>query len=166
MNETWKIMAKGTVNGLIAGVAGTLAMTVSEVLEERITGRPPSYIPAHVMERFLGLPTKPDKERKALNWAAHIGMGIAPAAWRGIMAEGGLRGPMSNLLYTAGRITFDETFENVSGVGKPPWEWPMGLATIDVMHKAVYAFTTGMVADRLATTPPPRAVREGGHAPA
>ena len=61
------------------------------------------------------------------------------------------------------RLTTDETMENVTGVGKPPWSWGPKLGAIDVGHKAVYAFATGAVADRLASTPPPLAERTGGH---
>lgn len=163
MEETWAVVGRGLRTGVIAGVAGTVAMTLSEKIEQVITGRPNSYIPAHAMERFLGLPTKPDRERTLLSWVAHWGLGILPAALRGVMAEGGMRGPMASALFLATRVSTDETLENVSGVGKPPWDWKASLATIDVLHKGVYAFATGLVADKLASTPPPKAEREGGH---
>ena len=165
METTWKVLGRGFGRGVLAGLAGTAAMTVSEKIEQAVTGRPSSYIPAHTMERFLGLPTKPDEQRKWMSWAAHWGLGTLPAALRGIMAEGGMRGPLASSLFLATRVTTDETMENVAGVGKPPWSWRSGLATIDVLHKAVYAFATGLVADRLATTPPPLARRSGGHGP-
>ena len=76
----------------------------------------------------------------------------------------GLR-PMANAMFWVTRLTTDETMEVVSGVGKPPWSWPAKLASVDVFHKGVYAFATGMVADRLASTPPPLAQRTGGHGP-
>lgn len=74
-----------------------------------------------------------------------------------------MRGPLASALFFTARMTTDETMENVAGVGKPPWSWPAGLASIDVLHKAIYAFATGLVADRLASTPPPLARRSGGH---
>lgn len=165
MNSTWKIIGKGARNGMLADLAGTVAMTLSEKAEQAITGRPNSYIPAHVMERILGRETKRDKERRWLNWVAHWGLGTVPAALRGVMAEGGMRGPMADAMFFASRLTTDETMENVTGVGKPPWSWPVKLASIDMLHKAVYAFATGMVADRLAKTPPPLAQPSGGHGP-
>jgi hypothetical protein len=163
VNDTWKVMGRGVCTGVLAGVAGTVAMTLSEKLEQAITGRPSSYIPAHTVERFLGLPTKPDEQRKWMNWAAHWGLGSIPAALRGIMAEGGMRGPLASAMFFVTRMTTDETAENVAGVGKPPWSWRAALASVDVLHKAVYAFVTGAVADALAATPPPLAHRSGGH---
>ena len=163
MEHTWTVMGRGAGKGMLAGIAGTAAMLVSEKVEERITGRPDSYIPAHTLERFLGLPTKPDRERTWMNQAAHWALGIVPAALRGIMAEGGMRGPLASTMFFATRLTTDETLENVAGTGKPPWSWPAKVLAPGMLHKAVYAFTTGVVADALATTPPPLARREGGH---
>ena len=163
MEQTWAVIARGTWKGMVAGVAGTAAMQISEKLEQRLTGRPNSYIPAHTLERFLGLATKPDKDRVAMNQAAHWALGVVPAALRGIMSEGGMRGPLASLMFFATRFTTDETMENVAGTGKPPWAWPTREVAPGMLHKAVYAFTTGAVADALATTPPPLAKRGGGH---
>lgn len=157
------MLGRGLRTGVLAGVAGTAAMTVSEKLEQALTGRPSSYIPAHTVERFLGLTTKPDGERRTLNLATHWVLGVLPAALRGVMAEGGMRGPLASTMFWVTRLTTDETMENVAGVGKPPWSWRPALGSVDLLHKAVYAFATGMVADRLAVTPPPLARREGGH---
>jgi hypothetical protein len=59
-NEIWKAMGIG----LLAGLAGTVVMTLSEKLEQRLTGRPDSYVPAHTAERLLGLPEQPGGRRK------------------------------------------------------------------------------------------------------
>lgn len=162
-NETWTVIGRGVKTGMLAGFAGTVAMTASEKIEQALTGRPNSFIPAHAMERVLGLPTKPDSERKVMAQVAHWGLGVMPAALRGVMAEGGMRGPLASTMFFVTRLTTDETMENVTGVGKPPWSWGAKLGAIDNLHKAVYAFTTGAVADKLASTPPPLARREGGH---
>lgn len=164
-NNPWKIIGRGIRTGVLAGVAGTAVMTLSEKLEQAVTGRPNSFIPAHALERTLGLKTEPDQERQWMAWIAHWGLGTLPAALRGVMAEGGMRGPLASAMFLATRMTTDETMENVTGVGKPPWSWGPKLAAIDVLHKGVYAFATGLVADKLASTPPPLAQRTGGHGP-
>ena len=56
------------LRGVLAGVAGVAAMTLAEKLEQAITGRPNSYVPAHTLERLLRLPARPDEERLWLNW--------------------------------------------------------------------------------------------------
>ena len=147
--------------GLVAGAAGVAAMTAAEKVEQAITRRPNSFVPAHTLERLLGLPEKPDDERRWLNWAMHWGLGVLLGAARGVMAERGLRGPVGSFLFTNLRLLNDQTLENATGVGAPPWTWPVDEQAIDLLHKAVYAFATGAAADRLipgpAGIPAPRA---------
>ena len=56
------------------------------------------------------------------------------------------------------RLLNDQTLENSTGVGAPPWRWPVDEQVIDLLHKAIYAFVTGVVADRLISGPdlPPK----------
>jgi len=139
---------------MLAGAGGAAAMTLGEKLEQRITRRPNSYMPAHTLERLLGMRQRPDHERRALNLGMHFGQAILLGAWRGLMAEGGLRGPRASAMFTVVRLANDQTLENVTGQGAPPWTWPRDELVIDVLHKAVYAFTTGVIADALADDPP------------
>jgi hypothetical protein len=52
-------------------------------------------------------------------------------------------------MFTVVRLTADQTQENITGVGAPPWTWPRDELVIDLLHKSVYGFVTGVVADRL-----------------
>ena len=139
--------------GLVAGIAGVAAMTAAEKIEQMLTDRPDSYVPAHTLERLLRLPHKPDTERLGMNWAMHWGQGIALGAVRGLMAERGFRGPVGSFLFMNLRLLNDQTLENVTGVGAPPWTWPVDEQAIDLLHKGIYAFVTGFVADRLIAGP-------------
>jgi hypothetical protein len=151
------VTGNALIGGLAAGLAGVAAMTVGEKLEQMVSGRPNSFVPAHTLERLLGLPVQPDSERRALNWTMHWGQGILLGAARGLMAERGLRGPVGSFLFTNLRLLNDQTLENATGVGAPPWTWPDNEQVVDLAHKAVYAFVTGVVADRLVRDPrPPR----------
>ena len=135
--------------GLLAGAAGVAAMTLVEKTEQAITGRPNSYVPAHTLERLLRRPRKPDSERLGMNWAMHWGQGILLGAVRGLMAEAGVRGPAGSFLHLNLRLLNDQTLENLTGVGAPPWTWPVDEQWIDLLGKGVYSFVTGAVADRL-----------------
>jgi hypothetical protein len=145
--------ASDLMKGLLAGAAGVAAMTLGEKVEQAISGRPNSYVPAHTLESLLRLPKRPDEERLGLNWTMHWGQGVVLGAVRGLMARGGLRGPMGSFLLLNLRLLNDQTLENSTGVGALPWTWPVDEQAIDLLHKAVYAFTTGYVADRLIASP-------------
>jgi len=135
--------------GLVAGTAGVAVMTVAEKLEQSITGRPNSYVPARVLERLTGMPDA-EPESRWRNWAMHYGQGALLGVLRSVMAEVGLRGPVASAKFTVVRLTNDQILENATGVGAPPQTWPRKELVVDVLHKAVYAFATGVVADRLA----------------
>src|ERR671926_130289 len=139
--------------GLVAGLAGVTAMTAAEKLEQQFTHRPSSFVPGHTLERLLRLPRKPDQERLWMNWAMHWGQGILLGAVRALLARRGVRGPMGSFLFMTLRLLNDQTLENATGVGAPPWTWPVDEQLIDLLHKGVYAFTTGLVSDRLVAGP-------------
>jgi hypothetical protein len=148
--------------GFIAGLIGVATMTAAEKLEQMLNGRPNSFVPAHTLERLLGLPRRPDQERLWLNWTMHWGQGIVLGAVRGLMAACGLRGPVGSFLFLNLRLLNDQALENATGVGSPPWIWPIDEQVIDLVHKAIYAFVTGAVADQLIAGPPRISVHRKG----
>lgn len=139
--------------GLVAGAAGVAAMTLAEKVEQQFTHRPDSYMPAHTLERLLGLPHQPDAQRLGLNWTMHWGTGILVGAVRGIMAVKGGRGAIGSFLFMNLRLLTDQTLENATGAGSPPWTWPRDEQVIDLLHKGIYAFVTGALADWLVRGP-------------
>ncbi|WP_228988838.1 hypothetical protein [Streptomyces sp. DH8] len=155
--------------GLIAGAAGSLVMTLGEKLEQAVTKRPDSHVPARVLERLTGLPERPGKQPLRLNWAMHFGQAALVGVLRSVMAHAGLRGPLASAQFAVVRLTTDQILENATGVGAPPPTWPRKELAVDIVHKAVYAFATGAVADALAARGGPgpgqrhAAVRPGRH---
>jgi hypothetical protein len=136
--------------GVVAGTAGGLAMTLAEKIEQGVTGRPDSHVPARVLQRLTGMPERPGAQPWAANMAMHIGQAAALGVLRSVMAHAGLRGALASAKFAVVRITNDQILENATGVGAPPPSWPRGELAVDVLHKAVYAFATGAVADALA----------------
>ncbi|NPD06593.1 hypothetical protein HN031_18110 [Nocardioides sp. zg-1308] len=134
--------------GLVAGAVGAAAMTAGEKLEQRLTGRPDSYVPARVLARVTGLPEQ--RKDRVLNLTMHYGQAALVGAVRSLMAQAGLRGPVSSAKFMVVRLTTDQVLENLTGVGAPPQTWPRKELAVDLLHKAVYAFATGVVADALA----------------
>ncbi|MGW0609155.1 hypothetical protein [Streptomyces sp. NPDC002788] len=136
--------------GLLAGTAGGAVMTLGEKLEQAVTGRPDSHVPARVLQRLTGLPEGPCTPTLKANWAMHFGQAALLGVLRSVMAQSGLRGPVASAKFTVVRLTNDQILENATGVGAPPATWPRRELVVDILHKAVYAFVTGAVADALA----------------
>ncbi|SKA35320.1 hypothetical protein SAMN02745673_04461 [Marinactinospora thermotolerans DSM 45154] len=140
------VFSRGALYGLLAGAAGTLVMTLGERLEQRFTGRPDSQVPARTLERLTGRP----EPSRGTGPAMHVGQGVLLGAVRGVMSCAGLRGPWASAMFGVVRLTSDQILENATGVGAPPWTWPRRELAVDLAHKAVYAFATGLVSDLLA----------------
>jgi hypothetical protein len=136
--------------GLVSGVVGGAVMTIGEKLEQRVTGRPDSHVPARVLQRLTGAAERPGRQPVPVNWAMHFGQAALIGVLRSVMANVGLRGPTASVMFAVVRLTNDQILENATGVGAPPPTWPRPELAVDLVHKAVYAFATGAVADALA----------------
>ena len=147
--------------GMVAGLVGVAAMTAGEQLEQALTRRPDSYVPARTLLRLLGRRPNDRDQPFVANHAMHWATGATLGALRGMWAVVGIRGTEANLTHTVLRLAFDQTLENTTGVGAPPATWPRGERVVDVAHKAVYSFVTGLVAD--AWLPPRLESRRGTH---
>lgn len=143
-------LAGAAARGVAAGLAGVAAMTAAEKLEQSLTGRPSSYVPGRTLRTLLTGRRPPERDTPLVaNHAMHWGTGAALGALRGVWAVTGLRGPRAHLAHTVVRLSFDQTMENMTGVGAPPHTWPVREQVVDTAHKAVYALVTGLVAERL-----------------
>ena len=142
--------SRAVLEGMGAGLVGAIVMTGAEKLEQRWTRRPDSYVPARTLERLTALPEHQGRQAVAANLAMHLGQGALLGGLRGVMATAGLRGPWASAMFWAVRLTNDQVLENATGVGAPPWTWPRRELIVDLLHKGVYAFTTGLVADTMA----------------
>jgi hypothetical protein len=145
-----EMMKRALWQGLIAGAAGAVVMTLGEKVEQRLTGRPDSHVPARVLQRLTGMSERPRHQPASVNWTMHLGQGALLGVLRSIMAHTGLRGPWSSAKFAVVRLTNDQILENATGVGAPPQTWPRPELAVDLLHKTVYAFATGAVADALA----------------
>ncbi len=148
-------IANAALRGAASGVLGAATMAAASKVEQLATGRRDSYVPARTLAHLLRLPD-PDRDRWTRNMGMHYLAGATAGAVRGLMSVSNLRGPLASLMHANLRLSFDQTLENATGVGAPPWTWPVDEQAIDLLHKAVYAYVTGFVADRIIPGPPGR----------
>src|SRR3954468_23916009 len=153
-----RLTAIAAARGAAAGLAGVAVMTAAEKLEQRFTRRPNSFVPARTMARALGL-ARPDRDSGPRNLAMHYGNGVVLGAVRGVMSAAHLRGPQATTLHTPLRLAWDQTLENLTGTGAPPWTWPRDELAIDVLHKTVFSLATGAFADAVIDPLPTSSAR-------
>jgi hypothetical protein len=134
--------------GAAAGLAGVAVMTAGEKAEQALTRRPQSFVPARALLTLLGRRPSDADRPPVWNHVMHWGTGALLGALRGVWSATGLRGPLVSTWHTAVRLAFDQTVENVTGVGAAPSTWPRQEKLVDVAHKTVYSLVTGLVADR------------------
>ena len=134
--------------GLVGGILGTAVMTAGENIEQTITGRADSYVPAQTLARTLGL-RKPDAESLPRNWAMHWGTGAVLGVVRGILAQNGLRGLKGSTIHFGLRLATDQFLENRVNTSAPPPQWSRDELAVDLLHKGIYAYVTGGVVDAL-----------------
>jgi hypothetical protein len=89
----------------------------------------------------------------------HWGHGILLGTLRALMTRAGVRGLVGSFIFMNVRLLNDQTLENVTGVDASPWTWPVHEQVVDLLHKAVFAFATGAVTDRLVKGPERHLVR-------
>jgi hypothetical protein len=122
-------------------------MTAGEKVEQALTGRPGSYVPARALLTLLGRRPGDHEHPPVWNHLMHWGTGAAAGSLRGVWAATGIRGPGASAWHAVVRLAVDQTVENATGAGAPPATWPLGERVVDVLHKLVYAGVTGAVAD-------------------
>lgn len=122
-------------------------MTFSQKIEQVFTSRPNSLVPGYTLRSMLGLPALPQSQMYGWNWASHYGAGALAGGIRGVMTLYGVSGFFANFMFIGIRLLTDQIPENLTGMGALPWTWPVQEQVIDVLHKSVFAFVTGWLAD-------------------
>src|SRR5215210_6403797 len=139
----------GSVRGLAAGFAGTVALTVSQRIEMRLTGRPPSDLPARVAEGVLGISLR-GRRRKLAAFAAHWCNNTSSGLARALLARAGLRGARAAgatfVLYLGG----SELLFGRLGLAAPPWRRSPRELGVEIVHAGVYAVVTSTAYDLMA----------------
>ena len=148
-------LGSALVRGGVAGLVGTSAMTLSEHLEMRLTGRASSTVPGQVAQRLTGFTPHSDEAEARLSQAVHWGHGILMGVLRGAISLTGVRGLPATGIHYAAMWSGDAALYRMLGIAPPPWAWEPSQLGTDLLHKGVHAAVTGAVYDRLAPADEP-----------
>jgi hypothetical protein len=142
--------AAGTIassigKGLVAGVAGTAAMTISSSLEARIRHRAASSAPARATAKILGIKEFEDDIAAArFNDLSHWGYGTMWGVVRGLLATTGLSPKAATAAHGAAVWGSAAVTLPALEVAPPFVFWGRKEVAIDLWHHAVYATATGI----------------------
>jgi hypothetical protein len=137
--------------GLVAGFAGTAAMTVSSTLEMKLRGRAASTAPADATAKVLGIERFRDDAAKArFSNLVHWGYGSAWGVVHGLLRLAGLPPAKATAAHLAAVWGNEAVMLPVLGVAPPFWTWGAEEVAIDVWHHVVYATATAVAYEQLS----------------
>lgn len=123
--------------GLIAGLVGTIVMTLGQKAEMAATGREPSNVPAEAVEQLTGTDLQGEQREAQLSTATHFAYGTALGATLAALDDVPLAARIPAFL--AGTWAVGQAIEVGLGVAKPPTQQEPSALAIDIGHHVVYA---------------------------
>jgi hypothetical protein len=148
--ETANTLAGAIGKGLLAGFAGTAAMTVSSSLEAKVRGRAASSAPARATAKMLGIKEFEDGVAEArFNDLSHWGYGTGWGILRGLLGATSIPAKIATALhggaiYGAAQVTLPAL-----EIAPPAIFWSKEEIVIDAFHHTVYAVATGIAYEAL-----------------
>ena len=147
---TIRTIAESAGKGLLAGAAGTAAMTVSSTVEAKLRHRPFSTAPADAAAKVLGISSfTGDGARGRFSNLVHWGYGTGWGATRGVLGALGLSPARATATHLAAVWGSEQVMLPALQVAPPITMWGRAEAAIDGFHHAVYAVTTGVAYELL-----------------
>ncbi len=145
-----KTMAQDIGIGLAAGFAGTVAMTVSSTIEQKLRRREASTAPARAAEKLLGIETfKSDGAERRFSTLVHWGYGTGWGALRGLLRAIGLPPAAATAGHYAAVWGGAAVTLPALEVAPPITTWGRKEVAIDAWHHLVYAVATGLAYEAL-----------------
>jgi hypothetical protein len=139
--------------GLLAGLAGTAAMTVSSSTEARLRRRAASTAPARATAKMLGI-KEFDSDLAAARWndLSHWGYGTSWGVVRGLLDAAGLSPKAATAAHGAAIYGAAQVTLPVLEIAPPAVFWGAKEIAIDAFHHTVYAAATGIAYELISTT--------------
>ncbi len=143
------------LRSVVAGAAGTTAMTSAYALERRLRPRArgpldydDSLVPGRIVASIMHLPQASDREEQELGLALRWGYGSAFGLLHGVLRRR-VREPGAGLVFVGVLMTMTLTMFPLLGRTPPPWRWPRAFLATSFATHAVYAATVAGLDDRL-----------------
>jgi hypothetical protein len=135
--------------GLMAGLAGTIAMTVCQRIDMKITGRKGSTTPAKAVREALDIKPVSESKSKELSTRVHWVYGTSWGLVRGFMHLFGLKGLAATSTHFAAVWITELVMLPLLRVAPPVTKESPETIAKDALYHGVYALGTGLVFDAI-----------------
>lgn len=150
--------------GILAGMVGTVAITIAQMIEMKITGREPSDAPAEVGGKVLGVKPRGEKNgkpakkkgesvkeanQKKFSQFMHWGYGTGWGVCRGLLSLAHIKGPAASAVHF-GAVWATELAMIPNMTDSPPaHKWGAKALSKDALLHMVYAAAAGAAFDAM-----------------
>jgi hypothetical protein len=148
-DNTLSALGSAIGKGLLAGIAATAVMTLSQMIEMKITKREPSDATIKVAEGTAGVKPATEDDKQKLSQELHWSYGTAWGVARGLIGLTGLKGLPATLVHFGAVWGTALIMLPKHNAAKPINEQEPKEIAIDVLHHSIYAITAGLVYDAL-----------------
>jgi hypothetical protein len=136
--------------GLLAGLIGTAAMTLSSTLEQKARGREASTAPADAAAKVLGIEGFCDDGAQSrfsnlVHWAYGTGWGLP----RALLDRAGLAPAAATAAHGGALWGSEQVMLPALGVASPLWKWGATEVAIDAGHHLIYTVAAGAAYEAL-----------------
>lgn len=142
-------IALATGKGIIAGLAGTAAMSISQMIEMKINKRKPSSTPANAVEKVLHVAPADEAHKqqfvKQIHWTYGTIWGLA----RGLLDLASVKGWQATLMHYEAVWGTSLVMLPSIHVAPPLKEWSAKEIVKDGLYHLVYAASAGLVYDAI-----------------
>ena len=143
------------IRSILAGSAGTLAMTLAYATERRVRREnrgqldyDDSLVPGQIVASIMHLPHVTDREENELGLALRWGYGSVFGLWHGILHRK-FPEPVASTFFGATLMSATLTLFPLLGRTPPPWRWPKDVIVTSLGTHVAYVVAVATVDDRI-----------------
>ena len=141
------------VRSVLAGAAGTAALSLAYVVERRVRRRhrgpldyDDSLVPGQIVVSIMHLPHVTAREDRDIGWALRWGYGSAFGLWHGVLHRR-IPEPWASAIFGGTLMSATLSLFPVLGRTPPPWRWPGDVIATCLGTHAAYVATVAAVDD-------------------
>jgi hypothetical protein len=150
-----KAVSRMPIRSVLAGSAGTLALTLAYASERRVRrghrgqlDYDDSLVPGQIVASIMHLPHVTDREENDLGLALRWGYGSAFGLWHGILHRR-FSEPWASILFGATLMSATLTLFPLLGRTPAPWRWPKDVMATSLGTHVAYVVAVATVDDRI-----------------